>query len=208
MRTASVLAAVTAAAVGVAITAYLTVETRQNRLVWDHFDVVKRGYLYRSGQLNPDQLDQALKMYGVKTLVNFQLPGAAVEHERAIARRHGVDFLNLPMPGDGFGQESQFREVLKALDDPERRPVMIHCARGTCRTGSAVALFRFERDGWTIGDVSAEMKRQCYRDGWIPGYIYNMVKSRPSTERFEPKVALDRNRPESRAGGKESADVR
>ena len=39
------------------------------------------------------------------------------------------------MTGDGFGQEMQFREVLKACDDPDRRPVLIHCARGTCRTG-------------------------------------------------------------------------
>ncbi len=197
MRTAIVLTAITAAAAGlIGLAAWLTIETRQNRLVWDHFDVVKRGYLYRSGQLNPEQLDQALRMYGIRTLVNFQLPGDQVDRERLIARKHGADFLSLPMPGDGFGQEAQFREVLKAVDDPARRPVMIHCARGTCRTGSAVALYRFERDGWTIDDVSAEMQRQCYRDGWIPGYVYNMVKNRPSVERFGTRVALDRNRPE------------
>jgi len=211
MRTAIVLTALTAASAAAAgVAAWLTVETRQNRLVWDHFDVVKRGYLYRSGQLNPDQLDRALRTYGIRTLVNFQLPGRVLEHEREAARRLGVDFLNLPMPGDGFGDEAQFREVLKAVDDPARRPVMVHCARGTCRTGSAVALFRFERDGWTIDDVSAEMQRQCYRDGWIPGYVYNMVKNRPSVERFGRRMALDQNRPGAPAvaGGKEAADVR
>ncbi len=207
MRTAIVLTALTAMATGMA--AWLTIETRQNRLVWDHFDVVKRGFLYRSGQLNPDQLDKAIRMYGIRTLVNFQLPGQVTERERAAARRLGADFLNLPMPGDGFGEESQFREVLKAIDDPARRPVMIHCARGTCRTGSAVALFRFERDGWTIDDVSAEMRRQCYRDGWIPGYVYNMVKARPTVERFGARVTLDRNLPTSAStSGKEAADVR
>ncbi len=64
------------------------------------------------------------------------------------------------MPGDGFGEEAQFRKVLEVVDDPQRRPVLVHCARGTCRTGSAVALYRFERDGWTIQDVAAEMRRQ------------------------------------------------
>ena len=80
--------------------------------------MVKRGILYRSGQLNGDQLEEAVRRYGIRTVVNFQIPGQGVEAERALARRLGVDFLNLPMPGDGFGQESQFREVLKALRRP------------------------------------------------------------------------------------------
>jgi protein tyrosine phosphatase (PTP) superfamily phosphohydrolase (DUF442 family) len=223
MRTAIVLTALTAVGAGVGV--WLTVETRQNRLVWDHFDEVKRGFLYRSGQLNPDQLRRAIRLYGIRTLVSFQYPGEGVERERQIARGLGVDFMNLPMPGDGFGREPQFREVLAAVDDPARRPVLVHCARGTCRTGSAVALYRFERDGWTIDDVSAEMRRQCYRAGWIPGYVYNMVKNRPWSERSEPEVVRDRNladadEPEPGPGpdreglatevvvGKESADVR
>jgi hypothetical protein len=198
MRMVIALTALTAAAAGVG--AWLTVETQNNRLVWDHFDVVKRGILYRSGQLNPDQLERAVRGYGIRTLISFQHPGEGVARERAIARRLRIDFVNLPMPGDGFGQEAQFREVLKATDDPDRRPVLIHCARGTCRTGAAVALYRFERDGWTIADVAAEMRRQTYREGWLPGYVYNMVKTRPAPERFEPQVIHDRNLPPSDPG--------
>jgi protein tyrosine phosphatase (PTP) superfamily phosphohydrolase (DUF442 family) len=191
MRMAIALTALTLATAGGAV--WLTVETRNNRLVWDHFDVVKRGILYRSGQLNPRQLEDALQLYGIRTLVSFQVPGEGVERERAIARRLKVDFINLPMPGDGFGREAQFRQVLKAVDDPERRPVLVHCARGTCRTGAAVALYRFERDGWTIADVAAEMRRQTYREGWLPGYVFNMVKNRPNPERFEPQFVHDHN---------------
>jgi protein-tyrosine phosphatase len=204
MRMAIALTALTALAAGAGV--WLTVETRNNRLVWDHFDVVKHGILYRSGQLNPDQLERAVRGYGIRTLVSFQFPGEGVERERAIARRLKIDFLNLPMPGDGFGRESQFREVLKAVDDPDRRPVLIHCARGTCRTGAAVALYRFERDGWTIHDVAAEMRRQSYREGWLPGYVYNMVQSRPLSERFEPAVTVDHNLPPPSPGG-EAGDV-
>src|SRR4051812_4099980 len=108
MRRAIVLAA----AAAVALAVWLTVETRRNRLVWDHFDVVKEHILYRSGQLNGDQLAAVINRYGIRTVVNFQIPGAGVEAERALARRLGVDFMSLPMPGDGFGREAQFREVL------------------------------------------------------------------------------------------------
>ncbi len=181
--------------VAVTVALWVTIETRRNRLVWDHFDVVKHGILYRSGQLTGDQLTEVVGRYGIKTVINFQIPSPEVEAERALARRLQIDFVNLPMPGDGFGQEAQFREVLRACDDPDRRPVLIHCARGTCRTGAAVALYRFERDGWTLQDVAAEMRHQTYREGWLPGYVYSMVKTHPGDDRFEPSVAIDHNLP-------------
>jgi len=161
------------------VAAWMIALDRQNRLQWDHWDVVKPGILYRSGQLTGDQLTEAVKRYGIKTVVNFQLPDEELRAERDLTERLGVGFLNLPMSGDGFGREHQFREVLEAIDDPERRPVLVHCARGTCRTGAAVALYRYERDGWTIDDVAAEMRRQSYRDGWLPGYVFAMSKNKP-----------------------------
>lgn len=182
-------AIVLATAVG---TAWMIWLDRNNRLQWDHWDVVKRGVLYRSGQLTTDQLAEAVKRYGIRTVVNFQLPSEELEAERALARKLGVGFLNLPMPGDGFGQEAQFRQVLEAVDDPARRPVLVHCARGTCRTGSAVALYRYERDGWTVKDVAAEMKRQTYREGWIPGYIFAMTRIKPDTVLHHPVTIDDR----------------
>ena len=165
---------------------WLIVLDRQNRLLWDHWDVVKPGILYRSGQLTEGQLTEAVRLKGIRTVVSFQLPGKEMNAERQLARRLGIGFVNLPMPGDGFGEEAQFRKVLELVDDPERRPVLVHCARGTCRTGSAVALYRFERDGWTIQDVAAELRRQSYRDGFIPGYIYAMVRMKPSHDPAQP----------------------
>ena len=190
------------ASVGVA--GWMIVLDRQNRLHWDHWDVVKPGILYRSGQLSSTQLIEAVGRYGIRTVVNFQLPGREMEAERALAGKLGIGFVNLPMPGDGFGEEAQFRKVLEVIDDPERQPVLVHCARGTCRTGSAVALYRFERDGWTIQDVAAELRRQTYRDGFIPGYIYAMVKTKPSLVLHQPVTIDDRNgtTTDSRAGSR------
>src|SRR5262245_32489044 len=105
--------------------AWLIILDRQNRLVWDHWDVVKRGVLYRSGQLTGAQWTEAVRAFGIRTVVNFQLPGREVNAERALAKQLKVDFVNLPMPGDGFGQEAQFREILSIADDPERRPVLV-----------------------------------------------------------------------------------
>jgi protein tyrosine phosphatase (PTP) superfamily phosphohydrolase (DUF442 family) len=142
---------------------------------WDHWDVVKPGILYRSGQLSPDELEQAVARFGIRTVVNLRLPTENGTEEKAVARSLGVDYRNYPMPGDGFGLESQFREFLELFDQPERQPVLVHCARGTCRTGAAVAMYRFERDGWTIEDVQREFDRQVYRNGFLAGYVFEMV---------------------------------
>jgi protein-tyrosine phosphatase len=174
---------------------WLIVLDRQGRLVWDHWDESKRGILYRSGQLTGEQLTLASRRFGIRTVINLQMPGEELEEERELTKRLGVDFVNLPMPGDGFGEEWQFREILKIIDDPERRPVLVHCARGTCRTGAAVAMYRFERDGWTIDDVAVEMRRQTYRYGWLPGYIYAMSKNKPASVLPQPEMLYERNRP-------------
>jgi protein tyrosine/serine phosphatase len=180
---------------------------RHGQLVWDHWDEVKRGILYRSGQLTPEQLTEAVKRYNIRTVINLQWPGEALHTERALTHRLGVDFVNLPMPGDGLGEEWQFREILKVLDDPDRRPALVHCARGTCRTGAAVAYYRFERDGWTPEDVAAELSRQTYHYGLVPGYIYAMVKTKPSTSMLRADMVVDRNR-EAFLPRKEAVDER
>ena len=58
-----------------------------------------------------------------------------------------------------------------------------------------MAFYRFERDGWTPEDVAAELKRHTYHYGLVPGYIYAMVKTKPSTTLLRSEMLFDRNRP-------------
>src|SRR5690242_13243410 len=48
---------------------WLIARDRQGRLLWDHWDEVKRGILYRSGQLTADQLAEAVKRYQLRTVI-------------------------------------------------------------------------------------------------------------------------------------------
>ncbi len=152
----------------VIVAVWLITLDRQGQLLWDHWDEVKRGILYRSGQLTSEQLTEAVKRYQIRTVINLQWPGEEMKEERALSRRLGVDFVNLPMPGDGLGEEKQFREVLKILDDADRQRGLAESARGTCRTGASVAFYRFERDGWTPEDVASELDARLIIMGWCP----------------------------------------
>ena len=59
-----------------ALAGWLVVLDRQGWLVWDHWDEVKRGVLYRSGQLTGSQLTQAVNRYKIRTVVNLTLAGS------------------------------------------------------------------------------------------------------------------------------------
>ena len=70
-------------------------------------------------------------------------------------------------------------------------------APGDLPDRAAVAIYRFERDGWTPEDVASELERQTYHYGLVPGYIYAMVKTKPLASLLKADMLVDRNR----AGG-------
>ena len=188
IRLLAIVVALTATSAGV-------VAARYETWVWDHFDVVKPGTLYRSGYLTEAQMESAVQRLGIKTVVCLLRDAPDVNAERATLKRLGVDMLWLPMPGDGFGREDQFRQALEVIADQDRGPVLVHCARGTCRTGATVALFRYEVNGWTIEDVTHEMRRHTYRHEWLPGYVFAMLENRPFDELYQPRSRLESYRP-------------
>ncbi len=109
------------------------------------------------------------------------------------------------MPGDGSGQEFQFREVLKACDDPAADRFPDPLRPRTCRTGAATALYRFERDGWTVeavvADGAVDLSASCSRR-----LRHGPQPSRPGD--LQPAVALDRNLLDWRSKEAGTTDVR
>ena len=94
--------------------------------------------LYRSAQPSRDGYKQ-LKALGVKTLLSLKDNGA---REREEAGAEGLAVENVPM--GGFSQPS-FEEVDRALaimQDPAKRPLLVHCQYGKDRTGFVVASYR------------------------------------------------------------------
>ena len=60
------------------VAGWLITRDRHGRLLWDHWDEVKRGILYRSGQLTEEQLAEAVERYNIRTIVNLQWPGEEI----------------------------------------------------------------------------------------------------------------------------------
>jgi protein tyrosine/serine phosphatase len=125
----------------------------------DNFGTVVKGEVYRSGQLTAPQLERVIKRYGLRTVINTREEHARVDAEAATCRAHDVRMVRIAMPGDGRGEYAQYEEALRVLEDPNARPVLVHCARGTHRTGAVIAGYRVHVQGWEKEKALREMKR-------------------------------------------------
>jgi protein tyrosine/serine phosphatase len=105
--------------------------------------------------MRPEHFAEVLRDHGIRTVVCLN-PGDGT-YEPGIARGLGVDFVELPMPGDGKGDPALFHRYLEIVADQSRRPVLVHCAAGAYRTGVAIALYRMLFEGWPSDDAMREM---------------------------------------------------
>jgi protein tyrosine/serine phosphatase len=58
--------------------------------------------------------------------------------------------------------------LLSLINAPENQPIFVHCRRGSDRTGTVIAIYRIDHDGWSSEQAKTEAKR--YGMGfWVVG---------------------------------------
>lgn len=153
------------------VVAVLGIKHGRHYVIVDNFGVVETGKVYRSGQLKPYQLEALIRDYGLKTVINTREEGAPIElmdAEGAVCESNGVDMIRISMPGDGRGTYAQYEQALAVLTDTNRLPALVHCARGTHRTGAIVASYRVRVQGWDADAAIAEMSDYRFKpDGHV-----------------------------------------
>lgn len=138
-----------------------------------NFGVVN-AVVYRSAQPDLDQLWR-LRNAAFASVVNFRKSEEDVAREAATCAELGLTYYSLPW--DGHNEEidpglvSQFLEI---LDDPANLPVLVHCERGAERTGTLIAVYRIEHDGWDADEAYEEMLRYKFRPIWF-GHLKRFV---------------------------------
>ena len=114
------------------------------------------------GQPKLEHLEK-LKAEGVKSIINLRQPS---EHrageEEAKAKELGLRYFNIPV-AFGNPNEEQVAQFLKITDDPENRPVFIHCT-AAIRVGAFWMIRRVLRDGWKVEDAEEEAKKIGLRE--------------------------------------------
>jgi tyrosine-protein phosphatase SIW14 len=98
----------------------------------------------------------AFRRLGAKTVINL-----AHEHDD-FPDLHGTDiaYIAIPMHGERPREEEivLFLAALRrAMNDPQRGPVFVHCEKGKDRTGYSIAAYRIVEEGWDADTAIQEM---------------------------------------------------
>jgi tyrosine-protein phosphatase SIW14 len=136
--------------------------------------VVAEGKLYRSGCLTADGFEEAIKKYGIRTILNLQeeapdpdLPtnylGISSVKESELCKRYGVKyeflFIDTRPPNSTPPERPEsIDKFLALMDDPANYPILVHCRAGLHRTGVLMALYRMEYDGWSSYEALTELR--------------------------------------------------
>lgn len=124
--------------------------------------------LYRGGQPKDNGFER-LAAIGIKTVINLRDDDKREDAEEKEVRALGMRYFNVPL-NNLFGRPSdeQMNRLLSIINAPENQPIFIHCKRGSDRTGTVIAVYRIEHDGWSCEQAKAEAKR--YGMGfWVVG---------------------------------------
>jgi protein tyrosine phosphatase (PTP) superfamily phosphohydrolase (DUF442 family) len=110
--------------------------------------------LYRGAQPDKHGIEN-LRRLGVATIINLRMADDVAPDEEATARRLGLGYIHVPLPGLSAPERAQVDRVL-ALIETSPKPVFVHCQHGADRTGTVIACYRLRHDGWTLDQAMAE----------------------------------------------------
>lgn len=139
-------------------------EYGRNRFLPKNFGVVERGFIYRSGQIHGDIVEDVLRDNHILTVIDLSGDsGRSHEAEQlAAVKALGIEKFDVEgLQGDGIGPiRSYALAYCKLIEERSRgRPVLVHCRAGSERTGTFFQLYRVLHDGWTPERAYAEYLR-------------------------------------------------
>jgi protein tyrosine/serine phosphatase len=137
----------------------------QSTLMPKRFGTVAEGKLYRSGEVTPAHLERLKNEYGIRRVVSLLNPSAPESvAEREAAERLGLEWHNIPLPGNGDSTRIDRQRILALLTEPNAPPTLVHCSAGANRTGLAVGLYRIHAEGWSYDAALDELRRYDFED--------------------------------------------
>ncbi len=110
-------------------------------------------HVYRGAQPRHEGWDSLAKL-GVKTVIDLRDSSVKEQHEVEAA---GMRYISIPLAGLGAPPADKVTKLLALLNDSPD-PVFVHCRRGADRTGTIIACYRIQHDGWSNDKALQEAK--------------------------------------------------
>ena len=121
----------------------------------DNFGRVNANYF--RGAEPADQEYANLAGLGIKTVIDLRSDDVDKD-DKLLVERAGMKYVQIPMTTHEPPTGTVIEHFLHIVDDPEARPVYVHCVGGRHRTGVMTAVYRMAREGWPADRAFKEMK--------------------------------------------------
>ena len=125
-------------------------------------------HVHNLGQVNdhllrgaePDAVAlEELGAAGVKLVIDLRESGKGTQFEKEKTEKLGIHYVNIPLAPLSAPTREQVGGVLKLLTENESEAVFVHCRRGKDRTGTVIACYRIQHDGWNNERALEEAKQ-------------------------------------------------
>ena len=114
-------------------------------------------HIYRGGAPTEVGL-QELGTMGVKEIIDLRTAGEGTSEEKKAADKLKIKYINIPLNGFEAPPNAKIQQLLGLLQD-NSEPLFVHCRRGKDRTGTVVACYRIQHDGWDNRKALEEAKQ-------------------------------------------------
>lgn len=127
--------------------------------------------LYRSAQPDARGFEE-IQTRGIKTVLCLR----SNQDDDKPARGTSVHLLHVSMRAWSL-REDKVVEALRIMNNPDNRPLLVHCQHGADRTGGVIAMYRVVVQGWTKEEALREMKQGGYHFHGIWGNIPKFIET-------------------------------
>jgi protein tyrosine phosphatase (PTP) superfamily phosphohydrolase (DUF442 family) len=132
-----------------------------------NFHTVLSGRVYRCAQPSSGELEQLVRRYGIRTVINlrgFSAPWPWFVEESEATHRLNVSQEDLSFSANRLPSAPEVRRLVEVLDESEY-PLLLHCRRGADRTGLASAMVCLLH---TDTDLGTARRQLSPRYGHVP----------------------------------------
>ena len=114
-----------------------------------------------------------LKAYGVRTIVDLRQAHTDRLHLKGL----GFNYVWLPTNPAKI-DDDEVADFLHLARNPDLQPLLVHCAAGSDRTGTMVAVYRVMEQGWPVEQAAQELPRFGFHQVWVPLQQYLKTMNR------------------------------
>lgn len=112
-------------------------------------------HLFRGGEPSAEGLQNLARMH-VGLVIDLREAGNATESERRTVEALHMKYANIPLPPLSAPTAPEMKRILSLIVPDDNGTIFVHCRRGKDRTGTVIACYRIQHDGWTARRALAE----------------------------------------------------